>query len=89
MGVISIRKNSTHNVLKNIHKLIFLLLGDCGTGVSHPIFFIKNKMTMSKERKIIQYAIDEKTYKSLEIQFKREYVYSVVLSKLLAQLKKM
>jgi hypothetical protein len=46
-------------------------------------------MIMSTEdRKIIQYSIDEKTIKSLEIQFKREYVYSVVLSKLLAQLKK-
>lgn len=34
MGVISRRKNNTrNNVLKNIHKLIFLLLGDCGTGV--------------------------------------------------------
>lgn len=44
---------------------------------------------MSKERKIIQYSIDEKTYKSLQIQFQREKVYSVVLSKILAQLKKM
>lgn len=43
----------------------------------------------TEDRKIICYAIDEKTYKSLEIQFKREKVYSVVLSKLLAQLKKM
>ena len=43
---------------------------------------------MSKERKIIQYSIDEKTYRSLELQFQREYVYSVVLSKLLAQLNK-
>ena len=46
-------------------------------------------MTMSKERKIIQYSIDEKTYKSLEIQFKREYVYNMIYSKILAQLKKM
>jgi len=30
---------------------------------------------MSKERKIIQYSIDEKTYKSLQIQFQREFVY--------------
>lgn len=44
---------------------------------------------MSKERKIVCYSIDDKTAKSLELQFKREYVYSVVLSKLLAQLKKM
>lgn len=43
---------------------------------------------MSKERKIIQYAIDEKTYKSLEIQFKREKVYNMVFSKILAQMKK-
>lgn len=43
----------------------------------------------TEERKIIQYAIDEKTYKSLEIQFKREYVYNMVYSKILAQLKKM
>lgn len=43
---------------------------------------------MSKDRKIICYSIDDKTYKSLQIQFQREYVYSVVLSKLLAQLKK-
>lgn len=43
---------------------------------------------MSKERKIIQYAIDEKTYRSLELQFKRDYVYNMVFSKILAQLKK-
>ena len=43
---------------------------------------------MSKERKIIQYATDEKTYRSLELQFKRDYVYSVVLSKLLKELNK-
>ena len=44
---------------------------------------------MSKERKIIQYPIDEKTYRSLELQFQREYVYNMVLAKLLAQLKKL
>ncbi len=43
---------------------------------------------MSKERKIIEYSIDEKTYKSLEIQFKREYVYNMVFSKILAELNK-
>ena len=43
---------------------------------------------MSKERKIIQYPIDEKTYRSLELQFKRDYVYSVVLSKILKELNK-
>ena len=42
---------------------------------------------MSKERKIKEYSIeDEKTYKSLQIQFQREYVYSMVLSKLLEEL---
>ena len=45
-------------------------------------------MTMSKERKIIKYSIDEKTYRSLELQFKRDYVYSVVLSKILKELNK-
>lgn len=45
-------------------------------------------MTMSKERKIIEYSIDEKTYRSLELQFKRDYVYSVVLSKILKELNK-
>jgi hypothetical protein len=44
-------------------------------------------MTMSKERKIKEYSLDEKTYKSLQIQFQREYVYSMVLAKLLADLK--
>ena len=72
---------------KNIHKL------NSSRGLWYgsiaPHFFYKNQMTMSKERKIIQYAIDEKTYKSLEIQFKREYVYNMVFSKILAQLKKM
>ena len=43
---------------------------------------------MSKERKIIQYSIDDKTYRSLELQFKRDYVYSVVLSKILKELNK-
>lgn len=43
----------------------------------------------TEDRKIIQYSIDEKTYKSLQIQFKREYVYNIVYSKILAQLKKM
>ena len=43
---------------------------------------------MSKERKIIEYSIDEKTYRSLELQFKRDYVYSVVLSKILKELNK-
>lgn len=43
---------------------------------------------MSKERKIIQYAIDEKTYRSLELQFKREYVYNMVFSKILKELNK-
>ena len=43
----------------------------------------------TEDRKIVCYSIDDKTYKSLEIQFKREYVYNMVLSKLLAQLKKM
>ena len=76
-------------MLKNIHKLIFLLLGVNGTRCIVYPFFLKKQMTMSKERKIIQYSIDEKTYKSLEIQFKREYVYNMVYSKILAQLKKM
>ena len=43
----------------------------------------------TEDRKIVCYSIDDKTYKSLEIQFKREYVYNMVLSKLLAQLEKM
>lgn len=43
----------------------------------------------TEDRKIVCYSIDDKTYKSLEIQFKREYVYNMVLSKILAQLKKM
>lgn len=41
---------------------------------------------MSKERKIICYAIDEKTIKSLQIQFQREYIYNMVYSKILAEL---
>lgn len=43
---------------------------------------------MSTNRKILQYTLDEKTYQSLQIQFQREYVYNMVLSKLLAQLEK-
>lgn len=43
---------------------------------------------MSTEREIRQYTLDDKTYKSLEIQFKREYVYNMVLAKLLEELKK-
>lgn len=46
-------------------------------------------MTMSKERKIIQYAIDEKTYKSLQIQFHHDLVYNMVYSKIFAYLNKM
>lgn len=42
----------------------------------------------TEERKIIQYAIDEKTYRSLELQFKREYVYNMVYSKILKELNK-
>lgn len=41
---------------------------------------------MSKDKKIVEYSLDEKTYKSLEIQFKREYVYSMIYSKILAEL---
>lgn len=37
--------------------------------------------------KILHYSLDEKTYKSLQIQFQREYVYNMVLSQLLAELK--
>lgn len=40
---------------------------------------------MSKER-TRQYTLDEKVYKSLELQFKRDYVYNMVLAKLLEQL---
>lgn len=43
---------------------------------------------MSKDRKILCYAIDDKTYKSLQIQFQREYVYNMVLAKLLKELNK-
>ena len=43
---------------------------------------------MSKERKIIKYTLDEQTIKSLELQFKREYVYNMVFSKILAELNK-
>lgn len=43
----------------------------------------------TEDRKIVEYTLEEKTYKSLEIQFKREKVYNMVLAKLLAQLEKM
>lgn len=43
---------------------------------------------MSKERKIVEYTLDNKPYKTLENQFKRELVYCSVLSKLLAGLEK-
>lgn len=42
----------------------------------------------TEDKKIICYSIDDKTYRSLELQFKREYVYSVVLSKILKELNK-
>lgn len=42
---------------------------------------------MSKEREIRQYTLDEKTYHSLELQFKRDYVYNMVLAKLLEDFK--
>ena len=46
-------------------------------------------MTMSTEdKKIICYSIDEKTYRSLELQFQREYVYNMVFSKILKELNK-
>ena len=38
--------------------------------------------------KIIRYTLDDKTYRSLEIQFKREYIYNIVLAKLLEELNK-
>lgn len=41
---------------------------------------------MSKERKIVCYSIDDKTYRSLELQFKREYVYNMIYSKILSEL---
>lgn len=40
----------------------------------------------TEDRKIVQYTLDEKTYKSLELQFKREYVYNMIYSKILAEL---
>lgn len=43
---------------------------------------------MSTEREIRQYTLDEKVYKTLEIQFKRDYVYNMVLAKLLEELNK-
>lgn len=55
---------------------------------SLPTIFLK-RMIMSKERKIVEYTLDNKPYKTLENQFKRELVYCSVLSKLLAELKKM
>lgn len=33
----------------------------------------------TEDRKIVQYTLDEKTYKSLELQFQREYLYDMVL----------
>lgn len=44
---------------------------------------------MSAERKIIEYSIDEKIYNSLYVQFQREYIQSIVFSKLLEELDKM
>lgn len=41
---------------------------------------------MTMKDKIKEYSIDEKTYKSLQIQFHHEYVYNMVLAKLLAEL---
>ena len=38
--------------------------------------------------KIIQYTLDDKTYRSLELQFKRDYIYNIVLAKLLKELNK-
>lgn len=43
----------------------------------------------TEDRKIVCYSIDDKTAKSLELQFKREYVYNMIYSKILAELKKM
>lgn len=42
----------------------------------------------TEERKIIQYSIDEKTYKSLQIQFHHDLVYNMVYSKILKELNK-
>lgn len=42
----------------------------------------------TEDRKIVQYTLDDKTYRSLEIQFKRDYVYNMVLAKLLEELNK-
>lgn len=43
----------------------------------------------TEERNILQYQLDEKTYKSLHRQFQREYIQSIVLCKLLEELNKM
>lgn len=43
----------------------------------------------TEDRKIISYQLDEKIYKSLQRQFQREYIHSIVLSKLLEELNKM
>ena len=42
----------------------------------------------TEDTKIIRYTLDEKTYRSLELQFKRDYTYNIVLSKLIEQLNK-
>ena len=42
----------------------------------------------TEDRKIVQYTLDDKTYRSLELQFKREYVYNMVFSKILKELNK-
>ena len=41
-----------------------------------------------EDTKIIRYTLDDKTYRSLELQFKRDYIYNIVLSKLLKELNK-
>ena len=42
----------------------------------------------TEDRKIVQYTLDDKTYRSLEIQFEREYVYNMIYSKIFAELNK-
>lgn len=42
----------------------------------------------AEDTKIIRYTLDDKTYRSLELQFKRDYIYNIVLSKLLKELNK-
>lgn len=42
----------------------------------------------TEDTKIIRYTLDDKTYRSLELQFKRDYIYNIVLSKLLKELNK-